>query len=474
MEDLNDDCLVLIFSSLGVSDKIRCQRVNRRWKGLMAEVHRSQTSLALMPYPFRKVSDHSSLDMFVADVFGIGHKDVLGDEWYNIELDQSTQENVLKKFPNIFNLEVMTMTPRLLYFIDETYPSLKALCFHSVSKDMKRVQFSGLSHLSKSIRRLAVGVSVSNEWIEIMISRKIFPNLEEFYCISSECGLEAFHNSITLNIFDSVGSNFKKLYLGNRYILSYGKCSTRDQAVKTHNIRQVKEFEAVGCIQESNSPMDDHLRHFKHLQKLGLNCIRLSSAQLTLLNNYKMLHSLNLILSPGMLGNLPQVLEKMKHLKKLTLRGPELVIPAKDFKGMVVLCRQLCYIHLETLFSRESEDSCAELICTHLANIQHLRLPYSDLRTQDVHKILQGCPQLKTIDLNYCKLLDPSVSNLFISYAISHKDRRIEAYLLEAGAKVEPRDLPANCRLCTCSSDMTHSKLTTPPKSFHANHVKPL
>lgn len=479
MEDLNNDCLMLILSNLNITDRIKCERVNRRWNQLILEVNHRQTSLALMPYPLRKVSDNYCLDMFVAQVFGIREADVMGTGWYSINhLVNDTLNKIMNRFPKITHLEIMELSPQLLEILDTNHRNLEAVCFHSVSQDLEVTHVVSRKNLRSSIKILAAGVSVTNHWIQLLVSEAIFPHLEEFYCISSEHGIETYYNSITLDIFVSVGPNFRKLFLGNRYLTGVThQDSEKCELIKDSQLKMIKEFEAVGCLQETSHFFFDQVSLFSNLQTLRLNCLHLnpSDVQLEKMKQLKMIRNLSLILSPESSSCFMGICNNLRNMKKLTLRGPDLILSHQDFRRILISCPSLHYLHLQTLkvcdaVRYSTDTSSLNNLFTQIQKMKHLRLPFSDLKTSHVQNILTFNPELTCIDFNYCQFLDPNVVPLFRDYATRHRNRMIEVYLCQTETCFRriADDLPSNLRLCGCSCDVSKNSF---PQTMNPNHV---
>lgn len=359
------------------------------WKKQIDNILRKYDSLSLLPNPYLSESRQFYTDSLQAALFHMTPSSYLGSpHYYNLfekgrMKDESSITMLISKFQGLKYLSIVELNKGILNIINNQFIRLEGLAFDLLDeasiceKDLMTCCFRD------SLRILSFSFFISRLWILKLLSA--FPSLEVIHFSSTSSS-----HVVPFEIFHSIGSSVKVVYLGNRMVTFDG--SSR----KCH-------FVSGNCQLQSLELMNS-LAIFPHQQQSLLN--QLSSLQY--------LSTLHLDLSRVECFDLLKSIGKIVSISSLTIILPQCgdtacsLFPLQD-----VINSNLKKLVLVGDMERPVLSDCQiSQLHAHCPSLQYLcvnALLYSVKSADEYMLILEDLIYLNDLHIGYRPLLEHSV-----------------------------------------------------------------
>lgn len=470
MEEDKVRWLERLITLLPVVDVVRFQRVCRLWRKVGSDVLRHEKAIGLCTYP-KTTGPTKHVDFCVdrdlAKMFDLRPNNVLGAAWLALWDDVWRLEVLLSKFHSLRYVEVDVLTVQVLKSLS-CCSEIEGLGFHNCSDDfVAKIDADDIKRLRiwSRLKIVACGSHVPSNIIRVLVNRHYCPELETFKAIFNENDYVPGDHNVNLDMFDQVGHEFKRLYLGNRRIITNAAFAGKDCA-KVHVNLEV--FEALGP-NHSHDLLNEMLIRFPNLRTIKFNALYMYP---------QTLHDFNW-------GDF----EHLKKLAKFDLQQLELWICrfTKDVHELMELLDRKRFVklsmfvitiqkyqldeirfpsHLRKLKLQHTwpkynsvrfED--AEFEVKHLYRLRRLKrfeLSYvhSDLVLTKVDQLLEHCPNLRTIKIRTWSSLIEQVNRSgqeFTNFLKSLANKKINVILCFRGKFRYHRQFPVNVKFCRCT-----------------------
>ena len=358
------------------------------WKELIEKTFKKCDSLSLLPNPYLSESDRFYTDSLQAALFHMTPSSYLGSlHYFNLFekgriKDEPSITRLMSKFEGLKYLSIVDLNKGILNIINNQFIRLEGLAFDSLDETSICENDLATCCFKDSLKILSFSFFISRLWILRLLSA--FPSLEVIHFSSTSSS-----HVVPFEIFHSIGSNVKVVYLGNRMVTFDGPTRKSDFSSGNCQLQSLELMNSLATFPHQQQSLFNQLSSFQYLATLHLDLSRVE--------RFDLLKSIGKIVSISSLSIiLPQCedaacslfpLEDVinSNLKKLVLVG--------DIERPVLSDCQICELH------------------HHCPALQYLcvnALLYTVKNADEYMFILEDLTFLKDLHIGYRPLLEHS------------------------------------------------------------------